>query len=501
MGMKQTLRILHLEDNSVDADMVKSMLEADGIACDIKRVWDEPSFRSALDQEKFDLIISDYSMPSFNGLSALDISRQNYPDIPFVLVSGTLGEEAAVQSLRSGATDYILKDRLSRLSAAIHRVLNEAQERTRRRAVEEQIREQAALLDAAQDAIYVHSLTGRILYWNQSAERIFGWTNAEAVGENSGNLLWPDPQLWETVQQALLETGHWFGELTQKTRGGYEIVVQSRRTLLRDDQNRPKSVLVINTDVTERKKMEQQLLRAQRMEIVGTLAGGIAHDLNNVLLPVLMGVDLLRGAGDITPDQEGILDMMKRSAQRGSDMVKRILSFSRGITGQPAEVPIAPIIKEVQELLQATFPRPIQIQVHMDADLKPVFGHATQLHQVLMNLCVNARDAMPQGGTLTITGHMVHLDRKTVPEQPQPISGDYVCLIVADTGAGIPEEIKKTMFDPFFTTKASGKGTGLGLSTVLSIVKSHNGFLTVESELGKGTRFAAHFPAAEAGNL
>src|SRR6266540_6506211 len=497
-GNQLVLRILHLEDNPADGELIQSMLEAGGIASTIQRVETPGDFEAALDQGCFDLIISDHTLPSFDGLSALGIARQKHPELPFIFVSGTIGEELAVDSLKQGATDYVLKDRLSRLVTSVQRALRETHERAERRQAEMKVREQAALLDQATDAIFARDMEQRISYWNKGAERIYGWTAQEALGKRAAELLYKEdsPQrqeIWKTV----LEKGEWVGELRQVTRTGKEIIMESRRTLLRDVEGKPAAILNINTDITEKKEMEAQLLRSQRMENLGALAGGIAHDLNNVLGPILFMGHLLRDKLP-GPEDRKILDTATASAQRGAEMVKQILSFARGVSGEPVLLQVNHLVSELVRLAEDTFPRSIHIKTGTAQELRPIMGDATQLHQVLLNLCVNARDAMPEGGTLTIEAENIVLKEKRTPMQELPLCGPFVVLAVSDTGSGIPPDSLDKMFEPFFTTKETGKGTGLGLSTVRSIVKNHGGFLEVFSQVGSGSTFKIYLPVSAA---
>lgn len=370
---------------------------------------------------------------------------------------------------------------------------------TERMRAEERIREQAALLDKAQDAILVRDLDDRILFWNKGAESIYGWTEAEAVGQNAREILFKeDLSQFEKARELLLERGEWAGELRQVMKSGDEITVESRWTLVRDDHGKPRSVLIINTDITERKKIEAQFLRAQRMESIGTLAGGIAHDLNNVLSPILMSVDMLRLKLTDEGSQQ-YLKMLQASAERGADMIKQVLSFARGVQGE--RIPIDPkyLIKDVVKILKDTLPKSIATKFSLPDKVWPVSADATQIHQVLMNLCVNARDSMPQGGQLTIKAENVTLDENYARMHLEAKPGKYVIISVIDTGIGIPSDTLNKIFEPFFTTKEMGKGTGLGLSTALTIVRSHNGFINVYSEVGKGTQFAFYLPAIEMG--
>jgi PAS domain S-box-containing protein len=356
---------------------------------------------------------------------------------------------------------------------------------TARRSAEQALREQAALL-----------LNQRITYWNQGAEKLYGWPAAEALGRRADEMLYrrDSPQILE-VRRQVMEKGEWAGELKQFTRDGREVVVQARRTLLYDEQRRPYCILNINSDITEKKLIHEQLLRTQRMESIGAMAGGIAHDLNNVLAPILMAADLVRS--EVASESgQAMLDTMKSSAQRGSEMVRQILSFARGSGSKHSVLQPSHLMAEIGRFARDTFPSSIAIKSQVARDLFAVSGNPTQLHQVLLNLCVNARDAMPGGGTLWLTAENVRLRDRLFPGENQPVSGPYAVLSVADSGTGMPPDVLAKIFAPFFTTKGEGKGTGIGLSTVCDLVKTHNGFVEVESQVGVGSRFRVYLPAA-----
>src|SRR5215204_334306 len=281
---------------------------------------------------------------------------------------------------------------------------------TERKRAEEQIREQAALLDQAQDAILVRDLSQNIVFWNKGAEKIYGWAAAEVTGKNVRELLFKESSAqFEEASQAVLQTGKWQGEIRQNRRDGAEIILESRWTLVRDEEGQPKSVLVINTDVTEKRRMETQFLRAQRMESIGTLAGGIAHDLNNVLSPILMAIDMLNlNAND--EETTRWLNLARENSERGAAMVKQVLSFARGVEGERVSVQLKHIINDLVKVLNETLPKSIQVKYDIEPELLLVSADATQIHQVLMNLCVNARDAMPEGGSISIKAENVFVD-------------------------------------------------------------------------------------------
>ncbi|PWB61130.1 MAG: hypothetical protein C3F17_13475 [Bradyrhizobiaceae bacterium] len=366
---------------------------------------------------------------------------------------------------------------------------------TKRKRDEEKIREQAALLDHAQDAILVRDLESTVTYWNKGAERLYGWPRDEACGRNEFDLLCraATPEIGK-AQKKVLQTGEWVGEMTQVTKAGEEVVVQSRWTLLRNHAGEPDAILVINTNMTDRKKLEAQFLRAQRLESIGTLAGGIAHDLNNVLSPVLLAAHLLRSRVS-DPAVRKWIDTIESSAQRGAGILSQVLTFARGATGKHATIQPRHLLKEMAKIALETFPRSIETVLDIQKDLWTITGDATQLHQVVMNLCVNARDAMPGGGTLSLSAENRFLKEEEARQFIDAAPGPYIIVSVRDSGTGIPAANLEKIFEPFFTTKEPGRGTGLGLSTTHAIVRGHKGFIRVSSTIGQGTEFRIFLPA------
>ncbi len=365
-------------------------------------------------------------------------------------------------------------------------------DRTEQRRAEQRNRQQANLLNLASDAIIVRDLEDEILFWNHGAERLYGWKPEEAVGKKTIETFVKERAFEAEIE--LLKKGHWSGELRHRTKDGRELTINSRWTLVRDDKGEPHSVLVINTDMTETKKLESQFLRAQRLEGIGTLASGIAHDLNNILSPILMSCGILRREFE-DEDTLKMLNIIEGSAERGAGIVKQVLTFARGVEGERVLLQLKHLVSELAKVMAQTFPRNIDIQTNFPPDLWTVRGDATQLHQVLLNLCVNARDAMPKGGAITLGAENVDIDAHFASMNPGAQLGPHVVLRAKDTGTGMSPATLEKIFDPFFTTKDVGKGTGLGLATVIGIVKSHGGFLTVQSELGAGTTFSVFLPA------
>ncbi len=309
------------------------------------------------------------------------------------------------------------------------------------------------------------------------------------------------PEL-EQILKTVVQKGSWQGEVQKITHSGAAVLVMSRCSLMLNESGQPKSILVVDTDITEKKQLETQFLRAQRLESLGTLSSGLAHDLNNILTPIIgVGQLLPLKLNNLDKETKRLLEILDESAHRGADLVKQILSFTRGIEGKPTNTQVSHLLLEILKVIQQTFPKNIELAVDLSQSLWLIAADATLLHQVFMNLCVNARDAMSKGGTLSITAENLVIDDNYARMNLNAQAGLYVVVTIADTGIGIPSEILDRIFDPFFTTKEIGKGTGLGLSTVLSIVKSHHGFVNVYSEKDKGTRFKIYLPATDTGEI
>jgi len=631
--MPDPLKVLIAEDNPDDAELTLMELRRAGFAPDWKRVETEADYLAHLNGN-IDLILSDFQMPEFNGLRALELLKQSRLDVPFILISGTIGEDVAVTAMKQGAADYLLKDRLTRLGPAVVQALEQSRLRREHHRSEKALHEADAHLQhlVARSPTVIYSLTpmngeGRINYVSPNVSVLTGFTVEEALrpdwwrerlhpddrepalaglsaaavngssrteyrlrhqdghyvwledrrrsmpaaGSESAGIVggWTDITVRKKAEEALRESVERFQQLAENIREvfwmtdlakqeilyispAYEIIwgrtcaslyaapqtwmeairpddrerverarrtkqglgtydeeyrilrpdgterwIRDRAFVVRDANGSIKRCVGVAEDITESKKLQEQFFRAQRMEAIGTLAGGIAHDLNNILAPVLMAPVILRETA--RSDQERrLLDMIEQSGKRGSNIVRQLLTFSRGASGERVSVQLRTLFQEMSEIIRETFPKHITFQKAVSRDLSPVLGDPTQLHQVLMNLCVNARDAMPDGGILSLDARNVELTAEDVASHPAAKPGPYVALSVTDTGEGIPPEIIDRIFDPFFTTKSPTKGTGLGLSTLLGIVRSHQGFTTVASKVCRGTTFTVYLPAVAA---
>ncbi len=370
---------------------------------------------------------------------------------------------------------------------------------TERKLVETRMQLQSSALEAAANAIVITDDKCEIQWVNTAFTTHTGYSSAEAIGQ-SASLLKSDKQdeefyknMWMTISAGDV----WQGELINRRKDGSLYTEGMTITPLKIDGDEITHYVAVKEDITDRKRMEATLLRTQRMESIGTLAGGIAHDLNNVLAPILMAVEILGQKITDDADRE-ILATLETSALHGAQLVKQVLGFARGIEGQRISVDVVNILEHLQNIIRDTFPKNIHFSLNSGRDSWKVTGDPTQLQQVLTNLCVNARDAMPDGGKLSVTLENAEIDEIYAGMNPDSQPGAYVMVKIADTGTGIPPKTLERIFEPFFTTKEIGKGTGMGLSTTLAIVRSHGGFITVYSETGKGTTFKIYLPACVA---
>ncbi|MEO6004218.1 MAG: response regulator [Opitutus sp.] len=366
-----------------------------------------------------------------------------------------------------------------------------------RHETERKLRDQANILNKAGDAIVVTDTHNRVTFWNQSAERTFGWTSNEAMGREDLELFGSSANAELRAARIATEQNlEWRGEIKLQDRHGRALVMESRITMIRDDSGRAQGRLSIATDVTAKKRIEEQFFRAQRLESLGMLAAGIAHDLNNVLSPILLAAPMLRDHAT-DPSDLRMLSTLEKSAERGAALVRQILGFAQGADGEHRLLQAKHLLRDVATFVSETFPKSIRFESVIPNNLWRVKANPSQLHQVLLNLCVNARDAMPEGGTLTLTAQNQLLDEQTATEHETGRPGSFLVIHVDDTGSGIAPDILARIWEPFFTTKATGKGTGLGLSTVRGILDSHGGFVTVRTSLGKGTSFQIFLPALD----
>lgn len=387
------------------------------------------------------------------------------------------------------------------------RMIGTTRDISERKATEQQLFEQAALLDIATDGIFVRDFQAQILFWNRGAEKIYGWKSQEVLHKNPKDIFYDSTSHEQEIipLQTVVRVGSWQGELRKRTQSNQLIVVQSRWTLMLDDDGQPKSILTVDTDITEKKQVEEQFARAQQMEIhakkmesIGTLAGGIAHNINNHLTPILGYAQLLRSKSSL--DKDSYLPMVttiEANAKKGAALVRQLLSYARGVEIQDTIIQIGDLIRDTIQVAKETFsfPQSIKFSTYLPPKLWTISGDKNELEQVLINLMVNAGHAMPNGGNLSISAENLSISEEMRQINHYAGVGNYIVITVEDTGTGMPPEILERIFEPFFTTKEIGKGTGLGLSTVLGTIKSHKGFINVDSEVGKGSKFKVFLPS------
>jgi two-component system cell cycle sensor histidine kinase/response regulator CckA len=498
------IRVLHLEDNPQDAAVVHRKLDLEGLTCDITMADSQDSFETAVAREVFDVIISDYNLPDYDGIAALRLARQKQPDTPVIIISGTLSEEEVVKCLKIGATDYLLKARLDRLVPAVKRALQEADARRTRTRTEQALRENEArtnfALAAARMGVWEIEFATKRLTWSDTMASVFGVTPDKAPETTDAffQLIHPDDRhdVEAAIERAIAgERDHCAVEFRTVWPDGSTHWIDGRAQMSYAADGRPMRLLGIATDITERRSLEARFEQAQKMEAIGQLAGGIAHDFNNLLTVINGTCELALAQAPAGGQLHEDLQEIRRAGERAASLTRQLLAFSRKQILQPRTLSLDAVVAEMESMLRRLIGDDIDLVLVPAVALGSVKADPGQMEQVVANLAVNARDAMPQGGKLTIELHNVDIDEPYARQRGVSVPpGPYVMLAVSDTGTGMDEATRQRIFEPFFTTKAPGKGTGLGLSTVYGIVKQSNGFIWVYSEAGHGTSFKMYLP-------
>ena len=501
------LKFLCLEDSAEDRQLIAQTLQADGPACEITHAKTQKEFHAALEQTRFDLILSDFAIPSYNGMAALAACQKAQPETPFLFVSGTIGEERAVESLKSGATDYVLKTHLKRLGPAVRRALREAREREGRRRAEDSLKEsEARFRQLAENIDEVFWLTdtrkGVTLYINPAYEKIWGRTRESLYRNPAGWLEAVHPEDRERIREAAA---------TRQAKGAYDetyrIVrpdgtirwIRDRACPVHEESGEVYRVVGTAEDITEQRSLEERYRQAQKMEGIGQLAGGVAHDFNNLLTVIRGNTELaLMRADRLDPDVCENLKQVVEASHRAANLTRQLLAFSRKQVLQPQTLNLNEVIANLVKMLTRVIGEDVQLQCNYDTQSAYVQADPGMMEQVLMNLVVNARDAMAGGGKLVIGTERVNFHEESARLHPEARPGTFACLTVSDTGSGIAPEHVARIFEPFFTTKEPGKGTGLGLATVYGIVKQHLGWVEVASRPGAGSTFKVYLPATNA---
>ncbi len=499
-GDAKTFRLLIAEDDPNDLELCLRGLRKSGIRFEAETVTTRDEFVRKLGESHFDVVISDYRMKGWTGMDALTTVHENAPDIPVILLTGTLGDELAVQCLKLGVTDYILKENMARLPAALQR----AREETELRAAETQaiaaLRESEAryrgLVDNATYGIYWVAGNGELLFVNPALVHMLGYdSEQDMLTVKNSREFYADSAACDRVHSES-ENGRVDAVVEWRRRDGRLISVRLNGRRVKDPGREHPCVEIIVEDVTERLKLEKQLVQAQKFEAIGQLAGGIAHDFNNMIGAIIGWADLGIDETDGSSRVHRHFEKVRQQANRAAALTKQLLASARRQVLEPRTIDLNQVTVETLSLLENVIGRNIEIKASLAQDLAVIRADPVQIEQVLMNLCINARDAMPKGGLLAVQTCNSTLDQEFCTVQPQAHPGDYAVLSVTDTGTGMDRATLDRIFEPFFTTKEVGKGTGLGLATVYGIVTQHGGFIQVQSELGSGSTFRAYFPVS-----
>ncbi|MFI5180389.1 MAG: response regulator [Thermoanaerobaculia bacterium] len=498
--MTVPLRVLILEDRPDDAELMVRQLREHGFDVRATRVETQSDFLAALETSP-DVILADYNLPQWNALEAIRRSQFRLPDVPVIIVTGSIGEETAVWCLQQGAVDYLLKDRLARLGDAVDRALEERRLKEERRRAEAALRqsEEKYRLFFEEDLAghFISKPDGRILACNPAFARTFGFASVEEALSTSAASLYAEPgdrmKFLDLIRSEKRLERH---EKELRRKDGKTLYVIENVLGTFDRRGELTEIHGFLLDATEQRRAEEELRQAQKMEAVGRLAGGVAHDFNNILTVILGHLELLEPTLEPTDPRLEEMEEIRKAAERAAGLTRQLLAFSRKQVLQPTILDLNAVLKDVENMLQRLIGEDIQIRTAFAPSLGPVQADPGQIEQMIMNLAVNARDAMPRGGTLVI--ETANVDPESTPaalshlESPAP----HVMVSVADTGCGMNATTMAHLFEPFFTTKEPGKGTGLGLATVYGMVKQSGGFIKVESEPGRGSTFRIFFPRA-----
>lgn len=499
--MKIPLKVLVVEDSKDDAELLLHALRQAGYEPSAAQVQSAQGMRSQLGKRTWDLVISDYVVPGFGGLAALRVLQESEHDIPFIIVSGKIGEDVAIEALKAGANDYLLKDRLSRIGPAIDRALKEVAQRRKRKQAEQGMRESEEryrrLVESCPEGMFI-TIENTIVFANPAAVSLLGVKSpVDLVGKPLLDFIDPNYRdlVEEHLRQALDGLDGPLLEQKMVRADGSPVLVEAlaRRIQYHGDP----AVQVLCRDVTNRKHLEQQLLNAQKMEAIARLAGGVANDFNN-LLTVITGYSGLIRSG-MAPDDPLQKDVQQviQSTERAIGLTSQLLAISRKDVLTPEAVNLNGVLNQTAPLLRRLMGGNIETILDLDKQVSPIRADRGRLETVVINLCAHCRESMMQGGTLTIRTEALRLD-KPLQHQFRLEAGDYVVLSISDTGLGLSPEHQEHLFEPFFGTVQPGKNSGLDLATVYAIVKQHGGQISCASEVGKGSTFKIYLPAVQA---
>ncbi|HEY9066012.1 MAG TPA: response regulator [Burkholderiaceae bacterium] len=504
--MSKAIRILIVEDSEDDAKLAVRMLRRGGFEPVYRRVQDAANLTEAIAQERWDAVISDFRLPNFSGVHALQVFRSFGLDIPFIFVSGTIGEEIAVEAMKAGASDYVMKQNLARLVPALERELEQATIRAKHRQAQIDLQisrdRYVDLYDFAPVGYLTVSAEGAIAQLNLTGADMLGDQRERLLNARFTRFVAPeDAERWHVHFLRVLNGEKQRLELALHRTGGTHFDAHLDCMRVTSEDATP-MVRIAMTDISDRKeaeadmhRFEAQLRHVQKMESVGTLAGGIAHDFNNILGAIIGNVALARGLLAEGHTAQAHLDEIQKASVRARTLVRQILTFSRREPQELLTQPLRPIVEETHKLLRTTLPARVELEAVFDDAPLHVHADATQIQQVLMNLCTNAWHALVEGtGRICIGLDSVALAGSARHPGGLP-AGSYAHLWVSDTGIGMDAATRERIFEPFFTTKPVGQGTGLGLSVVHGILAAHHGAIEVESAPGAGSTFHLYLPA------
>ncbi|MGH9660527.1 MAG: response regulator, partial [Bryobacteraceae bacterium] len=474
--MDTPIRVLVVEDSEDDAALLVRELKRNGYEATWRRVDSPDMFLEAVELEPWDLILADYVLPRFSGMAALKILKNTRRDIPLILVSGKIGEDIAVDAMKAGASDYVLKNNLKRLGVAVTRELREAEGRRSAKQAVSALRQTgatlAALMEVSPLAIFTVDPAGRVGAWSRAAEQVFGYSEDETVGRPlpmaGGNTVPPgcdgDRRTWKRRDGTSVEIAVWTRALDSV-------------------------VLVMAADISERDRLEEQVRQSQKLEAIGRLAGGVAHDFNNMLTVMMGYCQMTLARPDLPEAVRGNVDEMLKASERAAALTRQLLAFSRRQMIQPRVLDLNQVLTGFEGMLRRLIGEHVELRLELGEESGHVRADAAQIEQIVLNLVLNARDSMPGGGRITVATGSAEMEGG-----PEIKPGSYRVLSVADTGHGMTPEVQKRLFEPFFTTKELGHGTGLGLSTVYGAVKQNGGAIEVRSEAGTGSTFTVYLP-------
>jgi len=490
-----------VEDSELDAELLLRELRRGGYDVACERVENAEAMNAALDAQAWDLVVSDFTLPTFSAFAALAVVRERQLDVPFIIISGTIGEEAAVEGMRGGAHDFIPKHQLARLLPAIQRELREFRTREAHRLGAEALRESERryrqIIETTNDGVWTLDASSATTFMNSRLHRMLGYAPGELDDVAALELVHPESRAtFQKIVGRRETAGIGQAELQLQRKDGTALWVLLDATPILE-KGQYHGALAMMVDVSDRKLLEDQLRQSQKMEAIGSLAGGVAHDFNNLLSVITGYTTLLLEGLEPNHPMRSDLEEVQSAATRAATLTGQLLAFSRQQVLEPRVLDLNQIAVNMEKMLHRMVGEDVELALLTEQNLGRIIADPGQIEQVIVNLVVNARDAMPSGGKLTLETASIELDAEYAAVHVGVTPGPYALLAVTDTGEGMSAAVQARIFEPFFTTKDQGKGTGLGLSTVFGIVRQSGGHIWVYSELGNGTTFKVYFPRTE----